>query len=296
MAHQADRTHAQGGLVTWAHFPSPGGELAVDVGLGKIDTVDLFTWGDAFNGPRLPSGERAPSAVDTWYKFLNTDARLPATAGTDKMLNVQLAGSVKTYAYTGEEFSYERWLDALKSGRTMVSTGPVVTMTVDGEPIGSSLEVAAGASVVVEAKLSAPYAQYPVDALEIVAGGAVIASIENDDQASKLSLEARVDITDSTWVAARARGSREMPLQVWSVLRTTGIPPMAHTSPVYLIVDGAPIWREADAQVLAASVKTAVDWASSEGRYQTGEQRAEILALYQRAWEHYTGGPPVSGQ
>ena len=51
MAHQADRTHTQGGMVTGAHFPGPSGELAVDVALGKIDSVDLFTWGNTFAGP-----------------------------------------------------------------------------------------------------------------------------------------------------------------------------------------------------------------------------------------------------
>ncbi len=93
MAYQADRAHAQGGLVTWAHFPGPGGELAVDVALGKIDSVDLFTWGDAFEGRPSIRG-RDPASVAAWYRFLNCGFRLPASAGTDKMLNVQVTGSV----------------------------------------------------------------------------------------------------------------------------------------------------------------------------------------------------------
>ena len=291
MAHQADRTHAQGGLVTWAHFPFPGGELAVDIGLDKIDTVDLFTWGDAFNGPLLPDGSRPPGAVDAWYRFLNTNARLPATAGTDKMLNVQVSGSVKTYAYTGADFSYERWLEALEAGRTLVSTGPVVLMTVNGEPIGSTLALDADDSVQVKAELFAPFAHYPVDKLEIVVGGEVVASNQNEDGASELSLEASVDVDDSTWVAARAWGAEEMPLQVWSVLGTTGIPPMAHTSPIYLIVDGAPIWNPDDAEALAASVEAAITWARDTARYRTEAERQEIVALYQQALDYYRTDP-----
>ena len=98
MAHQADKAHAQGALVTWAHFRYPDGELFIDVALHKVDTVDLFTWADAFKDG---APGREPGAVTYWYHFLNTGFRLPATAGTDKMLNTQVVGSVKTYAFVG---------------------------------------------------------------------------------------------------------------------------------------------------------------------------------------------------
>jgi hypothetical protein len=292
MAHQADKTHAQGGLVTWAHFPFPGGELAVDIGLGKIDTVDLFTWGDAFGpGPTLSDGTVLPGAVETWYQFLNTNARLPATAGTDKMLNVQVAGSVKTYAYTGRRFSYERWLDALEAGRTLVSTGPVVTFTANGKPIGSELKLESGEPVTLKAELSAPYDQYPVDVLEIVVGGKVVASAANSEREAQLSLTVTVEPQQSTWAAARAHGSKELPYQVWEFLNSTGIPPMAHTSPIYLTVDGAPVWVAEDAQSLTRRVDFAIDWARSQARYRSEDQRREILALFEKARSYYARGP-----
>jgi len=292
MAYQADRAHALGGLVTWAHFPYPGGELAVDVGLGKIDTVDLFTWGDAFApGPVLPNGVQLPSAVDTWYQFLNTNARLPATAGTDKMLNIQVSGSVKTYAYTGRSFSYQRWLEALEAGKTMVSTGPVVTMMANGKPVGSDLKLNVGATVTVSAELSAPYSEYPVDVLEIVAGGKVIASVTNDNGASALSISTTIASEQSTWVAARARGSQQLPYQAWALLNSTGIPPMAHTSPIYLTVNDEPVWVAEDAQILERHVDAAIDWALSQARYQNEAQRAEIITLFEKAKYYYAHGP-----
>jgi hypothetical protein len=297
MAHQADKAHEQGGLVTWAHFPFPGGELAVDVGLDKIDTVDLFTWGDAFaSGPQLPDGSNLPSAVESWYQYLNTNARLPATAGTDKMLNVQVSGSVKTYAFTGRDFSYRKWLDALKSGRTTVSTGPIVTMTANGRPIGSELQLRSAEPVTLNAELLAPYAEYPVEVLEIVAGGRVVASVSNDARKSELTLDVTIEPESSTWVAARARGSRLMPYQVWQLLNAPGIPPMAHTSPIYLSVDGQPVWVADDARQLEALVDHAIDWATNEARYQTEDQRQEIIELYQRAKTYYATGPSRMGE
>lgn len=292
MALQADRAHAQGGLVTWAHFPNPGGELAVDIGLGKIDTIDLFTWGDPFAaGPMLADGTRQSSAIDMWYLFLNTGSRLPATAGTDKMLNAQVTGSVRTWVKSEGSFSYKNWLAALRTGRTMVSTGPVVNLNVEGVGPGAVLQYDSGAIVKVEATLRAPFQVYPVEVLEIVHNGTVVATAFNKDERSILSVEAAIEVTGSGWIAARARGSSLLPYQVWSLLGTSGIPPVAHTSPVYLEVDGKPIWHEDAARKLERQVDRAVEWTTSNGRYQTEQQRQEVLELYQKAKAHFATKP-----
>ncbi|NKB98087.1 MAG: hypothetical protein GKR90_06265 [Pseudomonadales bacterium] len=281
MASQADAAHAQGGLVTWAHFPDPGGELAVDIGLGKIDTVDLFTWGDAFNNRTL----------DIYYGFLNTGSRLPVTAGTDKMLNVQVVGSVKTYAKVDGSFTYDRWLEALESGRTFVSTGPIIKLRVNGEPIGATLEASPGELVAIEAEVLAPYSEYPVEKLEIIQGGEVIAVVANKSKDLHLTLEAQVAVEGSTWIAARANGSELLPMQAWSVSGTLGIPPMAHTSPVYINVAGMPIWDETVAAAIVASVDSAINWATNEAKFKTRKQREEVIALFRKARANYTQGP-----
>jgi hypothetical protein len=288
MAHQADRAHDQGGLVTWAHFPGPGGELAVDVGLNKIDTVDLFTWGDAFGPGRMrPDGTQSHQTLEMWYRFLNTGSRLPATAGTDKMLNVQVSGSVRTWAHIPEAFSYTGWMNALRAGRTFVSTGPIIHLTANGAPIGSELDLSRGSRVSIQASVEAPISQYPVDRLEIVVGGKVVASRVNDAQASSLELSAEIELQDSTWVAARANGGKLLPYQKWALLGTQGIPPMAHTSPIYLLADDAEIWSGQDARVLAQEVQTAIDWATNKGRYMTDAQREEVISLYTQALQVY---------
>jgi hypothetical protein len=286
MAMQADKAHAQQGLVTWAHFPFPGGELAVDVALGKIDTVDLFTWGDAFAANTLP-GQVSASALDLWYQFLNTGSRLPATAGTDKMLNVQVAGAVRTYARLKGEATYENWLDALRQGATMVSTGPIVSLSANGQPIGSDLALSPGDTVTLTAELHSPYELYPVDQLEIVMGGEVIAAIANDDARSELQLSSTVTVSESTWVGARANGSKLLPHQRWALLNSAGIPPMAHTSPIYLTVEGAPIWVSDAARSLEQRVDVAIHWAKTEARFRSQAQQAEVIALFEQAKQHY---------
>ena len=286
MAQQADKAHAQGALVTWAHFPSPSGELPIDVALGKIDTVDLFTWGDAFKDGVAGS---EPGALTYWYHFLNTGFRLPATAGTDKMLNTQVVGSVKTYAFVGKpEITYDDWIEAIGGGRTFVTTGPVVEFSANGEPIGSDLELRKGDTVKLRAEVLAPYDLYPVDRLEIVVGGRVVASRVNDAGLASLSLTADITAENSTWAAARAHGDTLLPYQVWAFIRQRGVPPMAHTSPVYLTVSKQPVWSDESAGFLASRVDAAIEWARTQANFETAEQRAEVIALFERAKRVYT--------
>jgi hypothetical protein len=292
MAAQADKAHAQGGAVTWAHFPVPGGEVAVDVALGKVDSVDLFTWGDAFADPPSPTaGGIEVGPVSLWYRFLNTGFRLPATAGTDKMLNVQVAGSVRTYAHLDGKFTYERWLEAIRAGRTFVTTGPFVSLTANGQPIGASLALKRGQRVEIAADVQAPFDRYPVDTLEIVVGGEVVATTANDASRSELRLEHAFTAGKSTWIAARAHGSKLLAYQQWPLLGPTGqgVPAMAHTSPIYVSVDGAPIRSPADADALEASVDRAIAWAKNTARYRNGAERAEVLGLYEKAKRVYAG-------
>jgi hypothetical protein len=207
------------------------------------------------------------------------------------MLNVQVVGSVRTYAHTGRRFSYAAWLDALKRGATLVSTGPVVTLTANGRPIGSNLVLAPGEQVVIEARMEAPYELYPVDVLEIVVGGTVVETVANTAGSSQLRAATTVSARESTWIAARARGSKVMPYQVWRTINATGIPPMAHTSPIYLSVEGRPVWVPEAARQLKARVEAAINWVETQGRYRTEAEREEIVALFQRARQHYTSGP-----
>ena len=41
-------------------------------------------------------------------------------------------GLYRTYARLDEEFSYETWCRAVRAGRTFLSGGPLVTLSVDG--------------------------------------------------------------------------------------------------------------------------------------------------------------------
>ena len=281
MATQADAAHAQGGLVTAAHFPWPKGELAVDIALGKLDAVDVLTWGDAFSSQNVMP---APPAAESWYRFLNCGFDLPATAGTDKMYNTQVSGSVRVFAKVDGPFEYGAWLEAIRAGRTFVSTAPLLELEAGGAAIGDTLEAKKGTRIRVRATSRS---RIPIERLEIVQNGRVVATQQNPQKALEVVLDRRLEFDRSGWLAARAYSSELLPYQEFALVGFDGIPVMAHTSPIYVAVDGRPRRSSADARVLLGWVREAIEWARNVGRFQDPRERDAMIALFQRAERVY---------
>ncbi|MCP5114804.1 MAG: CehA/McbA family metallohydrolase, partial [bacterium] len=146
-ADAAELARRQGALVIWAHFPYPNGECPVDVALGKIDAFDILTTGDPFQlhptlqriyrmyGPRVY--DMAP--IDLYYAYLNCGFRIRATSGSDKMSTKVPMGSARTYVDVGPNRNYPGWIEGIRQGRTFISTGPMIEISVDGKGPGEEI-------------------------------------------------------------------------------------------------------------------------------------------------------------
>ncbi len=279
MARQADAAHAQGGFVSWAHFPNPKGEVAIDIALGKVDSIDLMTWGNAFHRDDV-----RPPASKTWYRFLNYGFKIPATGGTDKMWNNQVVGIPRTYVNIEGGLSYTGWLDSIRARRTFVTTGPVIFLTVDGKGLGETIAASRGQNLSVKAEVRS---RIPVEKLEIVQGGEIVAVTANPDRSRNLTLEMSLSAEKSSWVAARAHSAEILPYQTsWYVVRD-GIPLMAHTSPVYVEVDGQPTRSSEDAAFFIGWIDESLGWVKDTARIPDPEQRREMIDLFESARKIY---------
>ena len=209
----ADRTHAQGGTFVAAHFPNPNGEPAVLVATGRADAVEMLAHSD--------------DAMLEYYRYLNCGYRLPLVGGTDKMSSAVPVGLYRTYARLDEEFSYEAWCRAVRSGRTFLSGGPLVTLTVDGCEPGDTVALSGPGTVSVQAAVRGIF---PLRSLEVVRNGEVVARAEaNGGRQAEISEELRID--GNSWIACRAFGA-DYHLDEW------GRRVFAHTSPVYVACGG----------------------------------------------------------
>ncbi len=218
----ADQAHAQDATVIIPHFPVPNGEQAVLAATGRADAVESLRWN--------------LHAEELYYRYLSAGFQLPLVGGTDKMSSAVPVGLYRTYAQLDEEFSYPAWCAAVRAGRTFLSGGPIIQLTVDGHRIGDTIELTGPGTVHVEASAESIF---PLASLEIVVQGRVVASTEGQGgPQSRLALSGPVSIPGHSWIAARCRGFEEKHFDEWER------PVFAHTSPIYVSTGGG--WEARD--------------------------------------------------
>lgn len=297
-----DQVHAQGGHVSWAHFPSwPGVENPLDVAMEKLDALEILCVLEPREFPIfmksvVPDAE-ANDGLRLWYRYLNCGYQLAATAGTDKMTTFVTVGANRVFARVDGPFSYENWISALKAGRTFITNSPLVFLTVNGREPGTVLNIDSKEMKVLEISATAD-SQLPYNHLEVVCNGEVLAAATPSGDRYHAEIHIEHPITRSCWIAARAYESIE-PYRTKSLnFSTVHIEEgtlhgnyygtrrpetvFAHTSPVYVIRDGQPIRSWEDAQYYIRYMERAMDWMKTEARFANrSDRRASIEAFEQ---------------
>src|SRR5262249_17352422 len=71
-----------------------------------------------------------------YYALLNCGLRIAPTAGSASGAHPVPLGYSRVYVHLPDGFNYEAWLAGLKAGRSFVSTGPMILVTVNGRDPG----------------------------------------------------------------------------------------------------------------------------------------------------------------
>ncbi|HEX9610812.1 MAG TPA: CehA/McbA family metallohydrolase, partial [Gemmatimonadales bacterium] len=236
-ADVADLAHAQGALVGYVHpfdtRPDPADTteplsyaLPVDVALGKVDYLEVMGYSD-----HLITSE-------IWYRLLNCGFRLPAGAGTDAFPNFASLrgppGLARVFVRTGGSsvLDHRRWLAGLKAGRTFVTNAPLLEFSLAGRGIGDEIRLPAGSH-----RLGARVglrSNVPIDHLEIVGNGKVVATIPLRGDRTTASDSVSIPVTASGWYVLRAYGDR-------ATLPILDLYPFGSTSPIYVRVGDDPV-------------------------------------------------------
>ena len=240
MADWAQQCIDQGGLVVMPHGPNPQCERAADIVLGLIHAMEMMTF-NPHNAQINPYG------IADWYRYLNLGYHIPVVGGSDKMAAASQLGGVRTYTHLGDrEFSYENWMAATKAGHTFVTVGPLAEIQVEGKAPGSRVQLpASGGAINVTWEVAS--VRLPIDQVEIVVGGLTYEQV-NVNKGLSASGSAEVRVEDSTWIALRVRGSYKG--QHGEIA--------AHTSAVQVVVEGRPIFSQADATTVLEQIEGAI--------------------------------------
>ena len=232
----ADQCHAQGGTVIAPHFGGLVGETVALIATNRLDGLEMIYLQE-------PTHEE-------YYRALNCGYRLPLLGGTDKMSADVPVGLYRSYVRVpeDEEFSYESWCRNVARGRTFLSSGPMIGLTVDGAEIGDTVNLSGQGTVEVEAWAESIF---PLHRLEIVQAGRVVAATRSSAGTRRLELKERLRVDGHTWLSARCGGPNYYTTGNYYSSQTPALRPIdsthydsqrkgifAHTSPIYICCGG----------------------------------------------------------
>jgi hypothetical protein len=151
-------------------------------------------------------------------------------------------GIYRTYARVDrdEPLTWEGWAAAVAAGRTFLSAGPILRLSVEGAGIGDTLQLPAGGGPVEVHAVAGSAA--PIHVLQLVVGGRVVAEASAPEGTRRLELRERIAVDTSTWIAARAGGPDYYGSRRTLCSFARGV--FAHTSPVYIACGPGPWTRD----------------------------------------------------
>jgi hypothetical protein len=264
-----DGVHAQGGLTGYAHIawapewyrrnprnPHATWDSTLNVIQGRLDFFEVLQF-------RL-------LGLDDYYDFLSMGIKLTASAGSDMPWASSL-GESRVYVYTGRPFTADGWFRAFDQGRTFVTNGPMLSLTANGAGPGEDVNVRGNGTVRIRARAWAPPAIGSPKTLEVISQGTVIrsANSSNPDDGD-LRLEFDLPGRQSRWIAAKV---------------TTHNGGVAHTSPVYVLVDGEKFWDRDRLPMLVKKRLEILDFGQGrlkDVKYTASFAPGEVEALSQR--------------
>ncbi|GAB3642863.1 CehA/McbA family metallohydrolase [Spirosoma arcticum] len=236
-----DKIHQLGGLTGYAHqaetFHGYRG-LILDGLRGKVDALELLQF----------CVDEHPLHTEHYYHLLDLGIPLTATAGSDFPWCGQdhdhgpperssRIGNARFYTYLNSPLTFANWHRAVRAGHTFVSSGPMLDLRVNNALPGDKINVKRGDSLQITVHAFGHKSQVPLDTLEVVSHGRVIG---------------RATVRDSVGPASRGPAFRQSTDHLsltftlpsvergqWIAARCTAGPGQAaHTTPVYVTVDG----------------------------------------------------------
>jgi hypothetical protein len=177
-------------------------------------------------------------------------------------------GESRVYAYTGRPFTADAWFKAFKQGRTFVTNGPMLSITANGAGPGEEVKISGQGTVRIRARAWAPPIIGSPKTLEVVSQGEVIRVATSSNPSDReLEIDVELPVQRSRWIAARV---------------TTDNDGLAHTSPVYVNVDGQRFWNVEQVPVLVRKRLEILDYGQQrlkDVKYTASFASGEIEAL-----------------
>jgi len=187
---------------------------------------------EVFNGDHYTKLSKVEECLKDWFALLNAGYRPTATGNSDShRVSFHEPGVPRNLVLVPDDdpakFDARAFVDAVRKGRVVVSSGPFVTIKIGDKTVGDSV---APGEVEIEAIVDAP-PWVDVSEVTLIKRGEGLSGWKIDKKSGKppWHFKAKATLKKGDWVVATARGSKPM-----TFLYRSGAIPFGFTNPIFV--------------------------------------------------------------
>lgn len=174
-------------------------------GKGGARTSEMFhSEPERFAGPRGPG--RLVEHI--YWQVLECGLRIAPSAGSGFARSTSPMGYSRVYVNCGPAVSSAAWWQALRDGRSFVTSGPLLRSNVNGQLPGHLFEIPSGDSLALAIGLTLTVSD-PVEYLDVIFNGETLYQARLDEYAKQGGRIPTQKISQSGWMVIRVVTERE---------------------------------------------------------------------------------------
>lgn len=191
-------------------------DVPVWLASGQIDSIGLANnhmcrsrmyedeaWGRPRDEQRLPPPRgNGYWTQEIYYHLLNAGLRVPPSAGSASGVLPNPVGYNRVYVHCGDDFTYDNWWAGLKAGRSFVTNGPLLRVTVNSQLPGHVFQVPEATVLGLDIDMQMTSLDR-ISALEIIKNGVIAQRIAVLPQ-TNVRKKTRLKFAESGWFLVRA--------------------------------------------------------------------------------------------
>jgi hypothetical protein len=257
-----------------------GWDVPLWVAAGQVDSIQVLNSSlrrkevapsELGTRPRDELVYSAPLGLARWseaiyYHLLNCGLRIPPTAGSGSGEVGNPLGYNRMYVHVEGEMTYEKWWQSVAAGRVVITNGPLLRPTVEGELPGHVFQADSGREVELEVGLTLS-TRDKISYVEIVQNGELVQSVRIEEFAKSGGRLPPVRFNQSGWFVIRAATDNSQTYRY------------AMTAPYYVEIGERP-------RISRKSAQFFLDWVNERRaslRLDDPAQRAAVLKYHDEA-------------
>jgi len=178
--------------------------------------------------PNQFQGARGPGRLveNLYWQVLETGLRIPPSAGSGVGRTTSPLGYNRVYvAQTSATVNPTSWWDGLRAGRSFVTNGPLLTVSINRRQPGYVFDMPGGSKLNLDVSLDLTVAD-PVEYVDVIFNGEALYHARLDEHAKRGGKIPALEVTESGWLLVRVVTQYEESYR------------MATTAPYYIQFDG----------------------------------------------------------